>query len=39
MLPKEIGYVAERDRICCRKRQKKLQEETEEVIGRDRICC
>ena len=32
MLLKEIGYVAERDRICCWKRQDKLQEEIGYVV-------
>jgi hypothetical protein len=32
MLPKEIGYVAGRDRRSCRKRQKKLLEEIGYVV-------
>ena len=32
MLPKEIGYVAERDRRSCWKRQNKLLEEIGYVV-------
>ena len=32
MLLEEIGYVAERDRICCWKRQNKLLEEIGYVV-------